>query len=163
MITLADAATPPLRLPLGTDALRVIAEKNAYVAEETEAWKALAQSTDFPVNPADDLRRHHRGRQLCRPVRRPAISPRPPARPADRRRPAAQPLCRACARLPGPGWQAAPGNLAAGARAVGPVPLRQVSGWRGGQCERARRTAARDDGGGRGSPGQAPDPGNGAA
>lgn len=49
MITLADAATPPLRLPLGTDALRVIAEKNAYVAEETEAWKALAQSTDFPV------------------------------------------------------------------------------------------------------------------
>ncbi|KAG1280541.1 hypothetical protein G6F64_014519 [Rhizopus arrhizus] len=49
MITLADASTPPLRLPLGTDALRVIAEKNAYVAEETEAWKALAQSTDFPV------------------------------------------------------------------------------------------------------------------
>jgi NAD(P)-dependent dehydrogenase (short-subunit alcohol dehydrogenase family) len=49
MIILADAATPPLRLPLGTDALRVIAEKNAYVAEETEAWKALAQSTDFPV------------------------------------------------------------------------------------------------------------------
>jgi NAD(P)-dependent dehydrogenase (short-subunit alcohol dehydrogenase family) len=49
MITLADAATPPLRLPLGTDARRVIAEKNAYVAEETEAWKALAQSTDFPV------------------------------------------------------------------------------------------------------------------
>ncbi|MDH2049901.1 oxidoreductase [Achromobacter marplatensis] len=49
MLTLADAATPPLRLPLGTDALRVIAEKNAYVAEETEAWKALAQSTDFPV------------------------------------------------------------------------------------------------------------------
>jgi len=49
MITLADAAPPPLRLPLGTDALRVIAEKNAYVAEETEAWKALAQSTDFPV------------------------------------------------------------------------------------------------------------------
>jgi NAD(P)-dependent dehydrogenase (short-subunit alcohol dehydrogenase family) len=49
MIILADAATPPLRLPLGTDALRVIAEKNAYVAEETEVWKALAQSTDFPV------------------------------------------------------------------------------------------------------------------
>ncbi|NMK44882.1 oxidoreductase [Achromobacter sp. Bel] len=49
MITLADAETPPLRLPLGTDALRVIAEKNAYVAEETDAWKALAQSTDFPV------------------------------------------------------------------------------------------------------------------
>lgn len=49
MLTLADAAMPPLRLPLGTDALRVIAEKNAYVAEETEAWKALAQSTDFPV------------------------------------------------------------------------------------------------------------------
>lgn len=49
MITLVDAPAPPLRLPLGTDALRVIAEKNAYVAAETQAWKTLAQSTDFPV------------------------------------------------------------------------------------------------------------------
>ncbi|KAB0643602.1 oxidoreductase [Burkholderia latens] len=47
MIALADAADPPLRLPLGTDTLAAIAAKNAYVTEETEAWKALASSTDF--------------------------------------------------------------------------------------------------------------------
>jgi short-subunit dehydrogenase len=49
MVTLVDAAAPPLRLPLGTDTLAAIAAKNAYVAQETEAWKALSASTDFPV------------------------------------------------------------------------------------------------------------------
>ncbi|WP_322014142.1 oxidoreductase [Paraburkholderia sp. J12] len=48
MIALVDAATPPLRLPLGTDTLAAIAAKNAYVAQETEAWHALSASTDFP-------------------------------------------------------------------------------------------------------------------
>lgn len=47
MVTLVDAEAPPLRLPLGTDALRTIEEKNAYVARETQAWRALASSTDF--------------------------------------------------------------------------------------------------------------------
>jgi NAD(P)-dependent dehydrogenase (short-subunit alcohol dehydrogenase family) len=47
MITLVDAPVPPLRLPLGTDTLAAIAAKNAYVLEETEAWKELAASTDF--------------------------------------------------------------------------------------------------------------------
>lgn len=47
MIELADADEPPLRLPLGSDALAVIAEKNAYVAQETRAWEALSRSTDF--------------------------------------------------------------------------------------------------------------------
>jgi NAD(P)-dependent dehydrogenase (short-subunit alcohol dehydrogenase family) len=49
MITLVDASNPPLRLPLGTDTLAAIAAKNAYVAQETEAWKALSASTDFPA------------------------------------------------------------------------------------------------------------------
>ncbi|MBN3751989.1 SDR family NAD(P)-dependent oxidoreductase [Paraburkholderia sp. Tr-20389] len=49
MVTLVDAQTPPLRLPLGTDTLKAIAEKNAFVTTETETWKALSQSTDFPV------------------------------------------------------------------------------------------------------------------
>ncbi|MPW22736.1 SDR family NAD(P)-dependent oxidoreductase [Paraburkholderia sp. CNPSo 3157] len=49
LVTLADAQTPPLRLPLGTDTLKAIADKNAYVTAETEAWKALSQSTDFAV------------------------------------------------------------------------------------------------------------------
>ena len=47
MIKLVDVPTPPLRLPLGTDALAAIAAKNAYVTQETETWKALSASTDF--------------------------------------------------------------------------------------------------------------------
>ncbi|MHB9837008.1 oxidoreductase [Paraburkholderia terrae] len=49
VVTLVDAQTPPLRLPLGTDTLKAIAEKNAYVTAETRTWEALSQSTDFPV------------------------------------------------------------------------------------------------------------------
>jgi NAD(P)-dependent dehydrogenase (short-subunit alcohol dehydrogenase family) len=47
MIALVDAATPPLRLPLGTDTLAAIAAKNAYVTQEMEEWKQLSSSTDF--------------------------------------------------------------------------------------------------------------------
>lgn len=47
MLRLANAETPPLRLPLGTDTLRAIAEKNAYVEQETAQWRALAESTDY--------------------------------------------------------------------------------------------------------------------
>jgi NAD(P)-dependent dehydrogenase (short-subunit alcohol dehydrogenase family) len=47
LVTLADASTPPLRLPLGSDTLKAIADKNAYVAAETQAWRALSASTDF--------------------------------------------------------------------------------------------------------------------
>ncbi|RKE36107.1 NADP-dependent 3-hydroxy acid dehydrogenase YdfG [Paraburkholderia sp. BL23I1N1] len=47
MVELVDAQTPPLRLALGTDTLKAIAEKNAYVTQETETWKALSASTDF--------------------------------------------------------------------------------------------------------------------
>ncbi|MFM0012589.1 oxidoreductase [Paraburkholderia sediminicola] len=49
MVELVDAQTPPLRLPLGTDTLKAIAEKNAYVTQETETWQALSASTDFPA------------------------------------------------------------------------------------------------------------------
>lgn len=49
MVRLVDAETPPLRLPLGTDTLKALAEKNAYVTAETETWKALSASTDFPA------------------------------------------------------------------------------------------------------------------
>lgn len=47
MIQLANAETPPLRLPLGTDTLKAIAQKNAYVEQETAQWRALAESTDY--------------------------------------------------------------------------------------------------------------------
>jgi hypothetical protein len=38
-----------MRLPLGTDTLKAIADKNAYVAAETQAWRELSASTDFAV------------------------------------------------------------------------------------------------------------------
>jgi NAD(P)-dependent dehydrogenase (short-subunit alcohol dehydrogenase family) len=47
IVQLANAAEPPVRLPLGTDTLRRIAEKNAFVQGETEKWRALSVSTDY--------------------------------------------------------------------------------------------------------------------
>lgn len=47
LLTLADSARPPLRLPLGSDTVAKIAEKNRQVEAELEAWKALALSTDY--------------------------------------------------------------------------------------------------------------------
>lgn len=47
ILELVNADTPPLRLPLGTDTLKVIAQKNAYVEQETAQWRTLAESTDY--------------------------------------------------------------------------------------------------------------------
>jgi NAD(P)-dependent dehydrogenase (short-subunit alcohol dehydrogenase family) len=47
ILQLAGSPEPPLRLPLGTDTLQRIAEKNAFVEKETEKWRAVATSTDF--------------------------------------------------------------------------------------------------------------------
>ena len=49
VLALVASATPPLRLPLGTDTLQAIADKNADVAKETAAWRELSASTDFPA------------------------------------------------------------------------------------------------------------------
>jgi NAD(P)-dependent dehydrogenase (short-subunit alcohol dehydrogenase family) len=49
MLALVASPTPPLRLPLGTDTLAVIADKSAAVAAETAAWRELSASTDFPA------------------------------------------------------------------------------------------------------------------
>ncbi|MCO4876565.1 oxidoreductase [Paraburkholderia caribensis] len=49
VVALVHAQTPPLRLPLGTDTLKAIADKNAYVTSETQAWSSLSASTDFPA------------------------------------------------------------------------------------------------------------------
>jgi NAD(P)-dependent dehydrogenase (short-subunit alcohol dehydrogenase family) len=48
MLTLVDAKTPPLRLPMGSDTLQAIADKHAFVEHETAEWRGLAASTDFP-------------------------------------------------------------------------------------------------------------------
>jgi hypothetical protein len=38
---------PPVRLPLGSDTVAAIEEKNRSVAEELAAWHEVALSTDF--------------------------------------------------------------------------------------------------------------------
>lgn len=52
VMQLVASPTPPLRLPLGTDTLQAIADKHAFVEKETAQWRALAASTDFPVQAA---------------------------------------------------------------------------------------------------------------
>lgn len=52
ILQLVDSPAPPLRLPLGTDTLQAIADKHAFVQAETAQWRALAASTDFPMNAA---------------------------------------------------------------------------------------------------------------
>jgi NAD(P)-dependent dehydrogenase (short-subunit alcohol dehydrogenase family) len=47
IVQIANAVEPPLRLPLGTDTLKVIAETNAFVERETARWRTLAVSTDY--------------------------------------------------------------------------------------------------------------------
>lgn len=47
LLVLADNEAPPLRLPLGSDTLARMEQKNLLVAAETAQWRALALSTDF--------------------------------------------------------------------------------------------------------------------
>jgi NAD(P)-dependent dehydrogenase (short-subunit alcohol dehydrogenase family) len=47
ILQLVRTAEPPVRLPLGTDTLKRIADKNAFVEKEIETWRTVAVSTDF--------------------------------------------------------------------------------------------------------------------
>lgn len=47
ILQIVNTDEPPLRLPLGTDTLQTIAEKNAYVEQETAKWRTLSESTDY--------------------------------------------------------------------------------------------------------------------
>jgi NAD(P)-dependent dehydrogenase (short-subunit alcohol dehydrogenase family) len=47
ILQLVKSAEPPVRLPLGTDTLKRIADKNVFVEKETESWRTVAVSTDF--------------------------------------------------------------------------------------------------------------------
>lgn len=47
ILEIVNTDEPPLRLPLGTDTLQAIAQKNAYVEQETAKWRTLSESTDF--------------------------------------------------------------------------------------------------------------------
>ncbi len=46
ILALADAAQPPLRLPLGSDTVAGIREKNAFVEQELGQWLEVAMSTN---------------------------------------------------------------------------------------------------------------------
>ncbi|KFI05558.1 oxidoreductase [Massilia sp. BSC265] len=46
MLLLADAVRPPVRLPLGSDTVARLREKNRVVERELEEWMAVALSTD---------------------------------------------------------------------------------------------------------------------
>ena len=48
LVELAGHPEPPLRLPLGTDAVRALRATLARTAAEVDEWQQLAQSTDFP-------------------------------------------------------------------------------------------------------------------
>lgn len=47
ILELVDSENPPLRLPLGSDTVQKITEKNQFVQKELDNWKDLAISTDF--------------------------------------------------------------------------------------------------------------------
>lgn len=54
ILQLADAPRPPVRLPLGSDTVAGIREKNAFVEQELAQWMSVALSTDHDdVAPAD--------------------------------------------------------------------------------------------------------------
>ena len=46
LMTVVDAADPPLRMPFGGDTVRRIETKNAFVAQELARWRDFAVSTD---------------------------------------------------------------------------------------------------------------------
>jgi hypothetical protein len=46
MLTIIDSPSPPTHLLLGSDALSLVREKLAAMADEISTWKALTRSTD---------------------------------------------------------------------------------------------------------------------
>lgn len=52
MMVLVDAPEPPVRMPFGSDTVRRIEEKNAFVTQELARWRNLALTTDFAPAPA---------------------------------------------------------------------------------------------------------------
>lgn len=47
ILEIVNTDEPPLRLPLGSDTLQAIAQKNAYVEQETAKWRTLSESTNY--------------------------------------------------------------------------------------------------------------------
>ncbi|ACE90757.1 UNVERIFIED_ORG: hypothetical protein M2312_004164 [Rhizobium esperanzae] len=47
IMTMVNAAKPPLRMPFGSDTVAMIEAQHASVEKELAAWRELALSTDF--------------------------------------------------------------------------------------------------------------------
>lgn len=52
LVDFADAANPPVRLPLGSDTVAAIEAKHVSDAEIVAKWRAISVSTDFAVSEA---------------------------------------------------------------------------------------------------------------
>lgn len=52
VLTSADSAKPPVRLPLGLDTVAQVENKNRFVEEELELWRDVALSTNLDDVPA---------------------------------------------------------------------------------------------------------------
>jgi NAD(P)-dependent dehydrogenase (short-subunit alcohol dehydrogenase family) len=50
LVELVESADPPLRLPLGTDAIATVRGHLQATSAELDRWLTLSQSTDFPVD-----------------------------------------------------------------------------------------------------------------
>jgi NAD(P)-dependent dehydrogenase (short-subunit alcohol dehydrogenase family) len=48
ILKIAGMGQPPLRLPLGSDALKILVQADLRKLEDLEAWRQLSLSTDFP-------------------------------------------------------------------------------------------------------------------
>jgi hypothetical protein len=57
ILAAVNAATPPLHLLLGSDALRRAREKLNAVIEEIDRWEEVTRSTDFPEAAATTTKR----------------------------------------------------------------------------------------------------------
>jgi NAD(P)-dependent dehydrogenase (short-subunit alcohol dehydrogenase family) len=56
ILKIARMSQPPLRLPLGSDALKILVRTDLRKLEDLEAWRELSLSTDFPKEePATSL------------------------------------------------------------------------------------------------------------
>lgn len=59
LLEIVAEAEPPLRLPVGPDAVRRIEEKNNAVMAEVERWRILSESTNLSANNGDDIAKGH--------------------------------------------------------------------------------------------------------
>ncbi len=50
LIKLVERSEPPFRIPLGSDAVTIVAAELDTQRQEIDVWKEVSVSTDFPAN-----------------------------------------------------------------------------------------------------------------